>query len=127
MFCVRLFSQDILHIHGIIQTWVVQNADTSNANRDVVSSNLTPPIKISEKIRGCMLRKLKMYIKTLFDKLTGSLTSGYLAYCEDCGRLERLSYLKDTQKFMCHDCIVRYAKLYIKINYLDKQGAYVKI
>lgn len=63
----------------------------------------------------------------LFTKFTESLTSGYLAYCEDCGHIERLFYLKDAQRFMCRNCIARYAKLYIKVNNLDKQGAYVKI
>ena len=73
-----------------------------------------------------MLSKLKIYIKTLLGKLSEILNSGYLGHCEDCGHIERLSYLKDAQRFMCRDCIVRYAKLYIKVNGLDKQGAYVR-
>lgn len=62
-----------------------------------------------------MIRVLRIHLKKLLSKLE-SLVPGYLAYCEDCGHIKRLSYIKEVQKFMCHDCTVRYAKLYIKIN-----------
>lgn len=62
-----------------------------------------------------MIEKLKTYIKELINKLANMLP-GYLHYCQDCGRLKELIYLKDVQKLMCRDCIDRYVKLYIKMN-----------
>lgn len=60
--------------------------------------------------------------KNLFKKLVEQLERkipGYLAYCEDCGYLKRITYLKDAHRFMCKECIVRYTKLYIKINKIE--------
>lgn len=57
---------------------------------------------------------IKNYFKKLVEKLEHKMP-GYLAYCEDCGYLKRVTYLKDVHRFMCKECIVRYAKLYIKI------------
>ena len=59
-----------------------------------------------------------MYIRKLIEKL-GHMIPGYLAYCQDCGHLKELIYFKDTQKFMCRECIDRYVKLYIKMNKIE--------
>lgn len=44
---------------------------------------------------------------------------GYLVHCEDCGHIKRVTFLKDTQRFLCKDCINRYAKLYVKMNKVE--------
>lgn len=44
---------------------------------------------------------------------------GYLAHCEDCGHIKRVTFLKDTQRFLCRDCINRYVKLYINMNKIE--------
>lgn len=68
-----------------------------------------------------MLKKFTVCVKNLVTMLIEKLehiTPGYLAHCQDCGYIGRLSYLKDAQRFMCYDCMVRYAKLYVKMNKL---------
>lgn len=44
------------------------------------------------------------------------MVPGYVAYCQDCENIKRLTYLKDAKKFLCKDCCVRYTKLYVKMN-----------
>jgi uncharacterized Zn finger protein len=69
-----------------------------------------------------MLKKFTMCIKNLFKKLIEKLESGvpgYLAHCQDCGHIKRVTFLKDTQRFLCRNCINRYAKLYIKMNKIE--------
>lgn len=71
-----------------------------------------------------MIKKFTMCIKNLFKQLVEKLENnipGYLAHCEDCGHIKRVIFLKDTQKFMCRECIDRYVKLYIKMNKIDKR------
>lgn len=63
-----------------------------------------------------------MCIKNLFKQLIEKLENripGYLSYCQDCGHLKRVTFLKDVQRFLCKDCINRYVKLYIKMNKIE--------
>lgn len=80
-----------------------------------------------------MIKKFTMCTKNLFKQLSALADycylqlieklefsiPGYLAHCEDCGHLKRVTFLRDTQKFMCGDCINRYTKLYIKMNKIE--------
>lgn len=71
-----------------------------------------------------MIKKFTMCTKKLFIQLIEKLENripGYLAHCEDCGHLKRVTFLKDTQRFLCRDCIDRYAKLYIKMNKIENR------
>jgi len=68
-----------------------------------------------------MLKKFTMCAKNTMKRLIEKLehtVPGYLAYCEDCGHIKRLSYLKEAHMFMCYGCVIRHAKLYIKMNRL---------
>ena len=68
-----------------------------------------------------MLKKFTVCIKNLETILIEKLehmVPGYLAHCEDCGHIKRLSYLKEAHMFMCYDGMIMYAKLYIKMNRL---------
>jgi len=80
-----------------------------------------------------MIKKFTMCTKNLFKQLSAladycylqliekleDRIPGYLAHCEDCGHIKRVTFLKDVQRFLCKDCINRYAKLYIKMNKVE--------
>ena len=63
-----------------------------------------------------MIKKITMCIKNSLIERLEHIIPGYLAHCEDCGHLKRVIFLKNTQRFLCRDCIDRYVKLYVKMN-----------
>lgn len=62
-----------------------------------------------------MLSNIIAHIRKILNRLE-NLIPGYLAHCQDCGHIRELSYLKEAHRFLCRECSIRYAKLYIKMN-----------
>lgn len=60
-------------------------------------------------------KKLKTYLRNLLSKIE-SMVPGYIAPCQDCGDIDRLSYLKEAHKFLCNSCKIRFVKLYVIMN-----------